>query len=294
MGDNTILYSAKELGNQLLRAWEDDKVFPRSVINLKTGRAKHYEDKQLLLREVGSLPLEFTALSAYTGDKQYAERVKNIHENLRKLITKDEGIYPKKIDSKTEKFNPSATVAAGSTSDAFLQVLLKSWVLSGYKDKSPLSQFLSAVDAINQKLVTEVKKPGKTYFVLADYNNGQIIPVMEESACYYPGMLAEAILHSKHVVGKTGEEELGEHEETLHGREKDFLELAQSLIESCYQLYKQSPSGLAPEAISFTTDAWNVLKDHNKHRPETLRSLYYMMLAASSQTEKKKIQNNGI
>eukprot|EP00495_Collosphaeridae_sp_1-RS-2012_P004045 TRINITY_DN334_c0_g1_i1.p1 TRINITY_DN334_c0_g1~~TRINITY_DN334_c0_g1_i1.p1 ORF type:complete len:135 (-),score=40.33 TRINITY_DN334_c0_g1_i1:2-358(-) len=101
-------------------------------------------------------------------------------------------------------------------------------------------------------------------------------------------MLAEAVMHSKYLVGKTGEELLGEHEDTLHGREKDFLELAQSLIESCYQLYKQSPSGLAPEAISFTTDSWNVLTDHNKHRPETLRSLYYMVLATSYPKQKRK------
>jgi len=295
--DEPLLRLATQIGDRLLGAWKDVGLFPKSIINLSTGETKYHEwsNQRVLLSEVGSLPLEFSALSSYTGDVKYYEQVKGINPKLGELAVAKDGLYPKLIDPKSEEFQPGAQVTVGSMADAFLQTLLKSWILSGYEDSASLKQFLDAADAIESRLVQHIKQPGRNpekYVFFADYNGGRLSRVMEEFSCYYPGLLAEAVMHASFISNKPNFQPQGP-EEQLIKRKEGFLTLAGKLLDSCYQMYKQDPNGLAPAAISFTKDSWTSNREHGEHRPETIRSLYYMASVTALEAEKQKFKSMG-
>merc|ERR550534_2545077 len=242
--DNTLLTVAKELGDKLLLAWRETGLFPKSIINLKTGdvRWHNWSKGHVLLSEVGALQLEFAALSGYTKDNTYIEQVQSIHTKLGELADANDGLYIKFIEPAKEKFQTKGEVTVGSMADSFFQALLKNWILSGYKDINSLRQFIKAVDAINNSLIQHIKTTSRLprrYTFIADYQRGRISRVMEEFACFYPGLLAEAVIHAKYLSSKPGFRPQKPEEELLERRDR-FMVLAPQLMETCYQLYKQS------------------------------------------------------
>ncbi|XP_073662953.1 endoplasmic reticulum mannosyl-oligosaccharide 1,2-alpha-mannosidase isoform X4 [Tursiops truncatus] len=81
--------------------------------------------------------------------------------------------------------------------------------------------------------------------------------------CFLPGTLA-----------------LGAH----HGLPADHMELAQALMDTCYQMNRQMETGLSPEIVHFNLHPQRSHKDvqvkaadrHNLLRPETVESLFYL------------------
>ena len=62
--------------------------------------------------------------------------------------------------------------------------------------------------------------------------------LQEHLTCFLPGVLALAY---------------------MHGLGNSYLVLAESIGETCYEMYQQSPTGLSPEVVSF-----NGASAHNK------------------------------
>lgn len=64
---------------------------------------------------------------------------------------------------------------------------------------------------------------------------------------------------------------------------EQHLKLAHVLVESCYQMYAEMATGLAPESITFTADEWNPKEMGYQLRPETLESLFIMYSVTGNQ-----------
>ena len=69
-----------------------------------------------------------------------------------------------------------------------------------------------------------------TYVGMWNYKTNNFQPQMDHLVCFMPWMLA---------LGAEGET-----------REED-MELAERLMETCYRMYSEQPTGLAPEICSF-------------------------------------------
>lgn len=52
------------------------------------------------------------------------------------------------------------------------------------------------------------------------------------------------------------------------------LELAKKIMETCYEMYHQQPTGLAPEAVSFPS--LSVRENQHRLRSEAIESLFYL------------------
>jgi hypothetical protein len=150
------------------------------------------------------------------------------------------------------------------------------WLLSGKKDDKFKREYMTAVDGISSKLVGKSKPNGLVF--IGELVNGKLEPKMDHLVCFVPGMLA-----------------LG----YLHGMPKEHLTLAESLIETCHQMYAQMEAKLAPEIVYFNTkdttdqdiivssrDAFNLL------RPETVESL--MIMYRVTKDEKYREYGRGI
>ncbi|CAM9931533.1 unnamed protein product, partial [Hapterophycus canaliculatus] len=94
---------------------------------------------------------------------------------------------------------------------------------------------------------------------------------MDHLVCFLPGTLALGYLQ-----GAAGRED------------EKHLNLARELMETCFQMYQRTETGLAPEIVHFNTrdsfadkggDGDMVIKRRDRHnilRPEALESLYYL------------------
>lgn len=122
--------------------------------------------------------------------------------------------------------------------------------------------YKDAVVWITQGLIGR-SKPSDLAFV-GTRNGTTFVPYMEHVTCFFPAVLA-----------------LG----YLQGCPQAHLSLAKDLMHTCYLLYKQSPSGLAPEAVYFNqgneAQADFKIKDEgvdmqNFLRPEAVESLFVL------------------
>ena len=85
---------------------------------------------------------------------------------------------------------------------------------------------------------------------------GQQIPKMDHLACFLSGLL---------VLGSEGP------------HADQYLELGKELGRTCYEMYHQQPSGLAPEMVNFRHNSGMVSgAHHNLLRPETVESIFYL------------------
>lgn len=75
--------------------------------------------------------------------------------------------------------------------------------------------------------------------------------------CFVPGMLA-----------------LGTIDQLDDLKKKNDLELAEKLASTCYQMYKQQPSGLSPDIVQFPE--FRPMDSKYRLRPETIESLFYL------------------
>merc|ERR1719333_807004 len=92
---------------------------------------------------------------------------------------------------------------------------------------------------------------------------------MEHLACFVGGMLA-----------------LGAQSVPAEDREDWWLPTGAEITRTCYEMYARSPSGLAPEQITFASGEMAPKKNFEQFmlRPETLESLFYMHRLTGNQT----------
>jgi len=96
-----------------------------------------------------------------------------------------------------------------------------------------------------------------TYTGMWNYRTNAFQPQMDHLVCFMPGMLALG------AEGPQAQEE---------------MDLAESLMETCYRMYSEQPTGLAPEICSFRSKGVtaNAQAKHSLLRPETVESLFIL------------------
>ena len=95
-GDKVLLDKAVDLGNRMLPAFDTATRMPHAIINLHTGASslQGWAGSQFILAEVGTVQLEFKALSHYSGDPKYAEKAMAAMDSIFSLPLPDKGMYP--------------------------------------------------------------------------------------------------------------------------------------------------------------------------------------------------------
>ena len=222
---------------------------------------------------MGTLQLEFRALSRHTGNPAYEAVAQRIMTYLRRLqhgvpssstpeggawpSDLPRGLYPMFISPETGQWM-SQEVTLGARADSLYEYLLKQWILSGRTDQRMRQMYDTSVEAIHARLVRRggPDRCGNcTYLARWNHRTGEYTDTMDHLACFAPGML---------ILGAEGT------------RADADRELAVELMHTCYRMYADSPSGLAPEIAAFGHRTHVVAAEQAKHfllRPETSESL---------------------
>jgi len=256
-GDAMFLEKAKTLGEKLLIAFKNPNGLPMATVNLATGAADPpgWTSGALILAEMGTIQLEFTALSKHTGDPKWRDKAQHIFDHLERIAPAD-GLYPLFVDQNSGGFQGDQ-ISFGAMGDSFYEYMIK---MDVYTNQKPGSQYRRMYDksmaGVMSKLIYDSQPSGFTY--IAEMQGGNIVPKMDHLACFVPGMLALG-------AAKAGKD-----------RNK-HMRVARGIGRTCYEMYRRQATGVAPEFINFVNgnDFVNGA-NHNLLRPEALEAMFVM------------------
>ncbi|KAM5298814.1 endoplasmic reticulum mannosyl-oligosaccharide 1,2-alpha-mannosidase [Ctenodactylus gundi] len=261
-GDSLFLRKAEDFGNRLMPAFATPSKIPYSDVNIGTGVAHPPRwTSDSTVAEVTSIQLEFRELSRLTGIKKFQEAVETVTRRIHSLSGKKDGLVPMFIDTHSGLFTHLGVFTLGARADSYYECLLKQWIQGGKTETQLLEDYLTAVEGIKAHLLRR-SEPRKLTFI-GELAHGRFNAKMDHLVCFLPGTLA-----------------LGVH----HGLPAEHMELARALMETCYQMNRQMPTGLSPEIAHFNVfpqaDRQDVVVKpadrHNLLRPETVESLFYL------------------
>ncbi|XP_005106053.1 endoplasmic reticulum mannosyl-oligosaccharide 1,2-alpha-mannosidase [Aplysia californica] len=260
-GDEIMKEKAIDLGTRLLPAFNHNSKIPFSDVNLAHGVAKAPRwGPDSSTSEVTTIQLEFRDLSKVSGDKRFERAVHEVSMHVHDL-PKTEGLVPIFISANSGDFRASGTITLGARGDSYYEYLLKQWVQSGKRLTVFKDDFEESVRGMKNKLLRR-SEPNKLLFIGELLNGRNFSPKMDHLVCFMPGTLA-----------------LAHH----NGLSREYFELAEELVRTCWEMYNKMPTRLSPEIVYFNL-AQGAAEDlivkpldaHNLLRPETLESLFYM------------------
>jgi hypothetical protein len=172
--------------------------------------------------------MEMLSLSKSTGDPKYADAAMKALDLLIGMSDAD-GLVANDVSYLHGQ--PSGDeFSIGGRADSYYEYLLKVWLLGGQKDDKYREAFDRAMDGVRKRLLG---KQGGFTFLGKSRRGRPPGPFMEHLACFFPGLLV------------LGAETLPRHDPE---RAQWYIQTAEELTETCYQMYKSTPIGIGPEA----------------------------------------------
>ncbi|KDO25869.1 hypothetical protein SPRG_08812 [Saprolegnia parasitica CBS 223.65] len=191
------------------------------------------------LAEVGSLQLEFQYLTQLTCNQKYRKAVDVVMDQLLNEMTFrfPDGLVPVGVDTEWGGVNEESSISFGADGDSYYEYLLKQWLFTDKQDDRFKDAYETSISSMRSELIRTANGPGKLTIlgssVLRGDNTRLFQAKMDHLSCFVPGMLA-----------------LG----ALHGMPSWHLDLAKDLMRTCYMMYHETPSGLAPEDVYFDVE----------------------------------------
>ena len=268
-GDEMYVAKCLELAEKLEPAFKTPTGVPKNIVNLKTGEAKTPPwtgaPGVVVLAEFGSLAMEWGALSERVAPRD--ERWRALGETPVRVAVAASGasslprnvpagLYPLYFDSARARWTNSK-VSVGAMGDSWYEYLLKVWVQGGRTEamRGWLDAWTNAANGILTHLIVDGNDDDA---FVASWDGGGLVHEMDHLSCFVGGMFC---LGSG--AGVTDQEKL-------------YLETARKITRTCYKMYADSPTGIAPETIGFRGGTAHVGVKSNIQRPEAIESIFYM------------------
>uniref|UniRef100_A0A1B6E7L9 alpha-1,2-Mannosidase n=2 Tax=Clastoptera arizonana TaxID=38151 RepID=A0A1B6E7L9_9HEMI len=264
-GDKIFLDKAVDLGERLMPCFtKSPSPIPFSDVNLASHTAHSPRwGPDSSTSEVTTLQLEFRDLSYSSKDPKFEEAAFKVSKYVNTL-PKVDGLVPIFINPNTGQFHSNTDIKIGARGDSYYEYLLKQWIQTGKKIDFLKEDYLKAIKGIQNRLLRRSSKNNLLFIGELKGPSKEFVPKMDHLVCYLPGTLALGV---------------------LHGLPFEHHTLAEELLETCYRMYSERPTFLAPEITFFSIkgignpdqDMYVKSNDaHNLLRPEFLESLWYM------------------
>ncbi len=234
--DRKLLDLATDLANRMLPVFNSPTGMPYVMVNLKTGAVRGANSNPA---EIGSLLVEYGALSKITGNPVYYQKAKKALVELYSRRSSI-GLVGSKINVETGKWTgTSSHIDAGI--DSYYEYLLKSALL--FDDKDCMVMWKNSIKAIN-KYVADSTSTG-LWYGSCDMNTGKREKrVFGALAAFFPAVLA------------------------LSGDMKQ----AEALQASCFKMWNKY--GIEPDNFNYVT--MEAASTRYYLNPEIMESSYYL------------------
>ncbi|KAJ7699061.1 glycoside hydrolase [Mycena rosella] len=277
--DPPLLALAEELAVKLDPVFNKYKgEFPVYAVNTNSGAVAGPDVG--IVAEMASLQVEYLYLAKATGKKRYFDRANAVMKALAKTdLHKTGGMMPTKWNL-TSGVPFDSHLSVGAQADSAHEYLLKQYLLTSKTDKASLEMYIRATTHIIANLL--FVSPTRRLLYVTDTSTatfehaGRPTHQMEHLSCFLPGLLAlgahtlplDALGLDLHALGAgTGWAARG-YEAVARQRslKETHMWAAAGLAETCYTLYADQPTGLAPEVTVFrlgNSAAWGMDKHGN-------------------------------
>lgn len=297
-GREKIKQQAIDMGDVLMHCYDtESRVIPYSDIDLNTKRAHPPPwNPHSSLSEIASLQLEFRYLSQISGNPIYEETTFKTSSYLHNLTaTRPHKLLPMYINPTTGQLE-DGLITLGARTDSYYEYLLKQYLQTGIKWFE--TDYLDSVDDIRSRLVLHTNGPRNYTYVaeltLYKTSNNTDDPKyhqkMDHLVCFLPGTLALGYYHYSPLAAEIRlRHNLETPRHKLNSRYDYHIDLARGLARTCYHMYKDMGTGLAPEIARFVhhTDEEPLVSGqpelqsqpnaaYNILRPEFVESLFYL------------------
>jgi len=276
-GDRMLLDKAIQVQESLNEAFKKTATgLPISSINLVTGAGETpgWTGNNLILAEIATNSLEFHKLTQHSRDPTFSRLTEHVTEFLDTMDTggMTKGLYPTLINPSTGT-KASNKVSVGGMGDSWFEYELKTWILLAKTNKRYRRMYLESIEAIRERMVGELKN-GNKYISTLDgvFKSGK----MEHLACFLPGTLALGVHHG---VARDGAEA------------NAHMDLANGLMDLCYQMYTMTPSKLAPDSVNVRSGYMRADGMEFRLRPESVESIFYMWRTTHDQKYREMAWN---
>lgn len=181
-GDERLLKLATDLADRMLPAFDSPTGMPYMYINLKTGQVRGAVSNPA---EIGTLIIEYGALSKFTGKPVYFEKAKRalvaLYERRSKI-----GLVGSGINVETGEWTNRRSHISGLI-DSYYEYLLKCSIL--FDDKDCAEMWRTSIAAVNQHLAHS--SDTGLWYSHADMHTGQRVATRFGALdAFFPGVLA--------------------------------------------------------------------------------------------------------
>ncbi|KIY47407.1 glycoside hydrolase family 47 protein [Fistulina hepatica ATCC 64428] len=264
-----LVDKAQEVANKLSYAWIDGYTVPYGYLNFSTNQPTITTTN---IAEAGTLTLEWTRLSNFTGNDTYGSLAVGAVEQIIDTTPPLPGLAAQVYNVDSDTFG-DAYVTWGGGSDSYFEYLIKYARLSNTDDTIFADTWYTAVDSSITTLLRTSTVGNHTY--TADWDDGTILHVGSHLACYAGG---NWILGGKLLNNDT------------------IFNMGLALTDACWNTYNSTATGIGPESFAYissdgdytglsapTTEELEFYDEHGFYittayyiqRPEVLESNFY-------------------
>ncbi|KAF9812966.1 hypothetical protein IEO21_05851 [Rhodonia placenta] len=246
-----LLQQAEKLGNMLSPAFDTPSGFPLFGVNI--AQAQGIGSTTGILAEIASCQLEYTYLALLTGNKTYWDKADGVMQGLAQAdLSALGGMMPRRWNVETSE-PTDQFLSVGAATDSAHEYLLKQYLMTAKSDRTSYQMYLRATNHILTHLLYLSDKRGLLYVTDVSRPGGGPSHRFEHLSCFFPGLLAlgadQLDLSLDDLdLSALGSEGLRSYEILKH---YDLRALhkwaAEGLATTCYLLYADQPSGLAPD-----------------------------------------------
>ncbi|KAH9012123.1 seven-hairpin glycosidase [Lactarius pseudohatsudake] len=231
--DPILLARADDLGTALLPAFDTSSGLPMYAVNTVNGKVAKGWAGGAGFAESLTCQLEYKYLAYLTGRKVYYDAVERVMDLMYEAnVTSTGELFP--LFWSIENGTPiGRSVSIGSSGDSAYEYMLKQWLLTGRTDTKARDLYIRSVDAILDHLTYLTPNRSLLYVTDATVDiQGNFLPShkLEHLTCFLPATLA---------LGAA----------TLPNVPQRHMWAARALAHTCWVLYADSPSGLAPDVV---------------------------------------------
>ncbi|KAI0289404.1 glycoside hydrolase family 47 protein [Multifurca ochricompacta] len=233
-----LIDKAKQLADRLSLGWSRGNTIPFGFVDFSTNQPIIQTSN---IAEAGTLTLEWSRLSEYTGNDTYRKLAEG---SVLKIASNVTYLYPglpgQGIDPATG--NPvGGYVTWGGGSDSYFEYLIKYAQLSNTNNNVFADSWLTAVDSSIKTLVKTSTIGNHVY--LADFDDQRLIRhVGSHLACFYAGnwLLGGKLTNNDTIVN-----------------------LALQLNDACWNTYAGDATKIGPEVFAYISSDGNFTGDSN-------------------------------
>jgi len=263
-GDQMFLSKAEDLGGRLGKCFQTKTglPFPRCTLNSTTCTFHTEYGSNVLLAEIGTLQLEFRALSYHTLDRNLQllrYQAEDVVKHLDSISPREnKGMIPYLLNINTGQF-VNQYITLGSPSDSYFEYLLKVYLQGGRQERLFRDKFLEVVDGIMTYMRWNVDEG---YTVIREVTGTMLnFSKVDHFTCYLPGVIYLGL------------------ELAPSDLRPSWFSLAENVTRTCYGMYEWSASGLAAENIQVFMDGTFTINGGYLLRPEVIEAFFYMWRA---------------